>query len=202
MSGSDPVTNVYEFREFRLDTARRSLTRRGESVAITGKPFDALAYLLEHAGTVVSREELANALWPSTVVEDNNLSQTILALRRVFDDAPDTPRFIATVPRRGYQFIADVRASSGPLDPANRLSTPESRSLTRFAPYLLAFAAMVGFGVWYASVGGRELARMTGATVPANRLNVLPTRSPCSRSWISARAEIGSTSLPACTKKC
>ena len=174
MSGLDPVTGAYDFGEFRVETARRTLTRRGETVAITGKPFDALVYLLQHAGTVVPREELANALWPSTVVEDNNLSQTILALRRVLDDAPDTPRFIATVPRRGYQFIADVRASIGPLDSANRLATPESRGLARLAPYLLAFAAVAGFAIWYASLGGRELAKVSGATAPANRLNVLP----------------------------
>jgi TolB-like protein/DNA-binding winged helix-turn-helix (wHTH) protein/Flp pilus assembly protein TadD len=175
MSGCDPMTNAYEFGEFRLETARRSLTRRGETVAITGKPFDALVYLLEHAGTVVPREELANALWPSTVVEDNNLSQTILALRRVLDDAADTPGFIATVPRRGYQFIADVRAPLGPSAASpDRSLTPESRSLTRFASYLLAFAAVVGFAIWYASPGARELAGVSGAATPASRLNVLP----------------------------
>ena len=113
MSGCNPVSGTYEFGEFRLETTRRSLTRRGETVPITGKPFDALLYLLEHAGTVVSREELANALWTSTVVEDNNLSQTILALRRALDDAADTPRFIATVPRRGYPEWQSSRARLG-----------------------------------------------------------------------------------------
>ena len=173
MSGCDPVSGAYEFREFRLDTTRRSLTRRGETVAITGKPFDALVYLLEHAGTVVSREELANALWPSTVVEDNNLSQTILALRRVLDDAADTPRFIATVPRRGYQFIADVRTSIGAVDSANRLPTPESRRLARFAPYFFALVVVLGFAIWQASKGG-GVAEMSGAAAPASRPNVLP----------------------------
>src|SRR5688500_12250161 len=165
MSGLDRVTGAYEFGEYRLETERRSLTRRGETVAITGKPFDALVYLLEHAGTVVPREELANALWPSTAVEDNNLSQTILALRRVLDDAADTPRFIATVPRRGYQFIADVRAPFGPppVTSPDQSSSPESRGLARFASYLLAFAAVAGSAIWYASPGAREVAEGSGA---------------------------------------
>ncbi|HEX7080757.1 MAG TPA: winged helix-turn-helix domain-containing protein [Gammaproteobacteria bacterium] len=110
MSGTAPASGVYEFGEFRLDPARRLLARaHGEPVPITGKPFDALAYLVERAGTVVPRRELSQALWPSTVVEDNNLSQTVLALRRALGDTQSAPRFVATIPRRGYQFIAPVR---------------------------------------------------------------------------------------------
>ena len=77
MRGTVPANDVYEFGEFRLDPARRLLVRaHGEPVPITGKPFDALAYLVARAGTIVSRRELSQVLWPSTVVGDNNLSQT------------------------------------------------------------------------------------------------------------------------------
>lgn len=138
---------TYEFGEFRLDPAGRRLTRAdGGVVAITGKPFDALVYLVERAGTVVSRRELAHALWPTTIVEDNNLSQVVLALRRTLGDTQEAPRFIATVPRRGYQFVAAVRrADAAPAD-ATHVS-PAARPRLRHglvAAGVLAFAAVAG----------------------------------------------------------
>lgn len=110
MSGNAPTYRVYEFGDFRLDPARRLLTRaNGDPVPITAKPFDALVHLVERAGNVVPRRDLAQALWPAQVVEDNNLSQAVLALRRALGDTQDAPRFVATIPRRGYQFVAAVR---------------------------------------------------------------------------------------------
>ena len=100
---------IYEFGGFLLDAAQRSLLRTtGETVTVGPKAFDALVYLVEHAGQVVERGDLAAALWPRAVVEDNNLSQTILALRRALGDAESGQRFVVTVPRRGYQFVAEV----------------------------------------------------------------------------------------------
>src|SRR5687768_13853017 len=100
---------VYEFGGFLLDVAQRSLLRStGEAVTVGPKAFDALVYLVEHSGQVVERGDLAAALWPRTLVEDNNLSQTILALRRALEDAEAGQRFVVTVPRRGYQFVAAV----------------------------------------------------------------------------------------------
>lgn len=78
---------VYEFGEFRLDPRRRLLTRSGgERVPLTGKAFDALLYLAERAGEPVTRTALTDALWPSTVVEDNNLSQAISVVRRALGE--------------------------------------------------------------------------------------------------------------------
>lgn len=112
---NDPQILVYEFAGFELDPARRLLTRTGgEPVPLAGKPFDALVHLAQRAGTVVTRQALAAALWPTTIVEDNNLSQTIAALRRALGDSQDPPRFVATVPRRGYQFVATVRTRAAP----------------------------------------------------------------------------------------
>jgi Tol biopolymer transport system component/DNA-binding winged helix-turn-helix (wHTH) protein len=97
--------SVYEFGEFRLDPHKRVLTRAGgERIALTAKAFDALVHLIEHAGEVVTRTALNEALWPTTVVEENNLSQAISALRRALGED-----HVATVSRRGYQFTADVR---------------------------------------------------------------------------------------------
>ncbi|HEX6994902.1 MAG TPA: winged helix-turn-helix domain-containing protein [Gammaproteobacteria bacterium] len=161
-SGANPI---YAFGEFRLDPAGRRLTcTDGEVVAITGKPFDALVYLVERAGTVVSRRELAHALWPTTIVEDNNLSQVVLALRRVLGDAQDAPRFVATVPRRGYQFVAAVRRLQAAPDGPSLVPAPRPmRRHGLFAAGVLAVAAIAG--AWLAS---RDDAGAAGEGLPPN----------------------------------
>ncbi|HET7924154.1 MAG TPA: winged helix-turn-helix domain-containing protein, partial [Rhodanobacteraceae bacterium] len=95
---------VYEFGEVQLDPAQRRLEKKGEVVALHAKAFDALVYLVEHAGEAVSRRTLTEALWPKRVVEENNLTQAISALRRALGDD-----CIVTLAGRGYQFVADVR---------------------------------------------------------------------------------------------
>src|SRR5882672_2274372 len=96
---------AYEFGDFRLDPGRRRLERTdGAQLAVNAKAFDALVYLVEHAGEPVTRKALTEALWPKRVVEENNLTQAISALRRTLGDG-----YIATLAGRGYQFIAEVR---------------------------------------------------------------------------------------------
>jgi TolB-like protein/DNA-binding winged helix-turn-helix (wHTH) protein/Flp pilus assembly protein TadD len=108
MSASEPRP-IYEFADFRLDPWSRSLVRQsGERVAVKGKGLDALIYLIEHAGELVSRAALTKALWPTTVVEDNSLTQVVSELRRTL--GPDQ-RVIETVSGRGYQFVCSVRVS-------------------------------------------------------------------------------------------
>ncbi|MEO0365172.1 MAG: winged helix-turn-helix domain-containing protein [Pseudomonadota bacterium] len=106
MSTSAPP--IYEFGEYRLNATNRMLTNNaGKRIELTGKVFDALVYFLEHPGTVVDRQILLGALWPDTVVEENNLNQTVAALRRAIGHD-----YIQTVPRRGYQFAAEVQRKS------------------------------------------------------------------------------------------
>lgn len=111
---ADQSARVCEFGEFRLDPGRRVLLRRdGALVPLASKAFDTLAYLVEHAGIVVDKDELIRAVWPDTVVEENNLNQHISLLRRLFGEARGEHRYIVTVPSRGYQFVADVRRAAG-----------------------------------------------------------------------------------------
>jgi DNA-binding winged helix-turn-helix (wHTH) protein/TolB-like protein len=95
---------AYEFGAFRLDPAQRRIEKQGEAVTLHAKAFDALVYLVEHAGEPVSRRALTEALWPKRVVEENNLTQAISALRRALGED-----CIATLAGRGYQFVAEVR---------------------------------------------------------------------------------------------
>lgn len=101
---------VYEFEGFRLDCGRRQLLdRAGAAIIMPPKVFDTLRYLVEHRGQPLDKDELLRALWPGLVVEENSLNQNISLLRRVLGEKPAEHRFIVTIPRRGYQFVADVR---------------------------------------------------------------------------------------------
>ena len=101
--------DFYEFGRFRLDHARRRLLRDGGPVTLTPKVFDTLLVLVEHHGQRLSRSELIARIWPETSVGEHNLNQSIAVLRKVLDDNPRQPDYIATLPGRGYSFIAEVR---------------------------------------------------------------------------------------------
>lgn len=101
----------YEFGGFRLDTVMQVLVSpAGELIALPGRAYDVLRYLLERPGELVDKASLMRAVWPSTVVEDNNLNQCILVLRRALGESAGDRRFILTVPGRGFKLVAPVRA--------------------------------------------------------------------------------------------
>ena len=101
---------VFEFGDFRIDPRRRSLARcGGEVIALTPKQFDTLLYLVENADEVLDKDRIMDAVWPRMVVEENNLNQAISQLRRILGDDGAENRYILTVPRRGYRFVAEVR---------------------------------------------------------------------------------------------
>jgi DNA-binding winged helix-turn-helix (wHTH) protein len=96
------------FKAFRLDTANHLLWRDGDRVSIAPKTFDVLAYLVEHAGRVVTQDEIFEALWSETYVNPEVLRKYILEIRKTLGDRPDNPEFIETLPKRGYRFVAPV----------------------------------------------------------------------------------------------
>jgi predicted ATPase len=97
-----------QFHSFRLDTVNHCLWRADQRVSLTPKAFDVLRYLVEHANRLVTQEELLTALWPETYVNPEVIKKYILGIRKALDDPRDHPQFIATFPRRGYQFVAPV----------------------------------------------------------------------------------------------
>ncbi|HEY2472526.1 MAG TPA: tetratricopeptide repeat protein [Terracidiphilus sp.] len=101
---------VFRFGLFEADPAASTLTRNGVRVKIQDQPFQILTRLLERPGEVVTREELRQSLWPEgTYIDfDGSLNVILKRLRNTLDDDPENPRFIETVPRRGYRFIAPV----------------------------------------------------------------------------------------------
>jgi DNA-binding winged helix-turn-helix (wHTH) protein len=99
---------IFDFGDFRLDVARRLLLKGKDRqpVKLTSKAFDTLLYMVRHAGTIVGKDELMRAVWPDTVVEENNLSQNVFATRRALGEKQGENRYIATVPGRGFSFVA------------------------------------------------------------------------------------------------
>jgi TolB-like protein len=102
----------YEFGEFRIEATKRLLLRNGAPVALTPKVFDTLLHLVKSQGKVVENDERMRVLWPDTVVEENNLNQNISTLRRVLGENRGENRYIATIPGRGYSFIAAVSGAT------------------------------------------------------------------------------------------
>jgi DNA-binding winged helix-turn-helix (wHTH) protein/tetratricopeptide (TPR) repeat protein len=109
---------LYRFDGFELDPVARALTRESAPVPLTRKDLDVLVFLVSNAPRVVTKEELLQAVWPNSFVEENNLNQHISALRKALGDKAGC---IVTFPARGYQFTADVQVEH-PVD-----SLPESR---------------------------------------------------------------------------
>jgi DNA-binding winged helix-turn-helix (wHTH) protein/Tol biopolymer transport system component len=99
----------YEFAEFRLDETERRLMRGDKTVPLTPKVCDTLLYLVQNAGRIIEKDEFLNALWPGTFVEEANLAVNVSTLRKALGEAPDSNRYIETIPRRGYRFVAEVR---------------------------------------------------------------------------------------------
>jgi TolB-like protein/DNA-binding winged helix-turn-helix (wHTH) protein/tetratricopeptide (TPR) repeat protein len=104
-----PTKLSYEFGEFRLDTEKHRLLRDGEIVALTPKAVEALTVLIQRRGKLVERDELMNSVWGDTTVEPGNLDVTISRLRKALAENENGRKFIETVPRLGYKFVADVR---------------------------------------------------------------------------------------------
>jgi tetratricopeptide (TPR) repeat protein/DNA-binding winged helix-turn-helix (wHTH) protein/TolB-like protein len=116
----------YCFAGFRLDLICGCLTCAGNEVPLRYQSFQLLRYFVEHPGIVISKDELATAIWNDTSVTDNALVQCIVDIRRALDDDPHHPRFIKTSPKVGYRFIATVEAATDEAPSADDIDTPSS----------------------------------------------------------------------------
>jgi DNA-binding winged helix-turn-helix (wHTH) protein/tetratricopeptide (TPR) repeat protein len=99
---------VYEFNGFRLEASQRRLMCQGKPVPLKPKVFDLLLFLVEHSGDLIDKDDLMREVWRDTIVEDNNITVSMSMLRKTLGEDKESPRFIETVPRRGYRFVADV----------------------------------------------------------------------------------------------
>ena len=118
---------MYQFGEFRLDVAERVLTRTGCAVSLAPKALDVLIALVEKRGHIVEKEELMRRVWPDTFVEENSVAFNISVLRKTLGESSASPRYIETVPKRGYRFIADVSDVSATETP--EIAEPSEESV-------------------------------------------------------------------------
>ena len=127
MPGPVPKGTRYRFGPFELNTGEESLARSGSRVKIQDLPYRLLVMLLERPGEIVTREEVRQRLWPeNTFVEfDNSLGVAIRKVRDSLNDDAEAPRYVETIPRRGYRFVAPVSVlGSDAVAPPAEVVTP------------------------------------------------------------------------------
>ena len=107
---SSPGQVQYQFGSFRLIPTEKQLIRDGKAVPLQPKVFDTLLLLVESQGRLLEKDELLRRLWPDSFVEEVALAHNISQLRKALEERSDHARFIETVPKRGYRFIAPVES--------------------------------------------------------------------------------------------
>src|SRR6266480_3947953 len=157
------LRRIFCFESFEVDVVSGELRRQGLKIRLQDQPFRLLVLLLDHPGDVVTREKVREKLWPAdTYVDfDHSLNTAVRKLREALGDSAEAPRYVETLARRGYRFIAPVAprrtaevAHSASADvvsvrllPAERLSTSARRLLTFAIVVTICAAALVAYGV-------------------------------------------------------
>jgi Tol biopolymer transport system component/DNA-binding winged helix-turn-helix (wHTH) protein len=171
----NPLLQQYEFGPFRLDPAERRLLRAGEPIPLAPKVFDLLLVFVRRPGQILEKEELLSAVWPDTIVEENNLSVNISTLRKALGEGPNEHTYIETLPRRGYRFVASVR-EVGEQNPVEKIrpAVPVKPSLRLLRPsVLLAAIAVAIVLIAVFAYAWRKLAH-AGASEAAAPVRVVP----------------------------
>ncbi|MGP0018302.1 MAG: winged helix-turn-helix domain-containing tetratricopeptide repeat protein [Candidatus Sulfotelmatobacter sp.] len=138
-----PASDSYRFGQFVLDPRRRALSRAGSPVFLTPKAFDVLKFLVQNPNRLVTKEELLQAVWGDTFVEEGNLTQYISHLRKALGDNSEDTRLIVTIARKGYQFTGNVGAiaEAGDISKPTPVRIPATESRQSDMPPVLDFRA-------------------------------------------------------------
>ncbi len=180
MQATTPRTDIFRFGIFQLDLKACELRKSGLKVRLQDQPFRVLTLLIERAGQVVTREELRQRVWPSNIYVDfdQGLNNAIKKVREALGDSADSPRFIETVARHGYRFIADVNSAPGlAAEPQSQL-----RLRTVWSGILIgstaAVLAAVGLWVWHGSAmrAGPSAQKVILAVLPFENLSGDPDK--------------------------
>ena len=126
----DVETMIYEFKGFRLDRAERRLLHHGRPVQLKPKIFDLLLYLVERQGQLVEKDELMREIWPNTIVEENNITVSMSMLRKILGEDRGGRKFVETVARRGYRFVAEVKEISRDRSAIDAVVIPSGTAVT------------------------------------------------------------------------
>lgn len=152
VEASPPFRNL-RFGPYEADLSTGELRRDGSKVSLQDKPFQILALLVQHPGELVTREELRSRLWPADTFVDfeHGLNTAVKKLRQALDDSPEQPRYVETLPKRGYRFLAPVdvdgAATESPVPrPATALDVqdPARPQRARWRVHAVWLAAVIG----------------------------------------------------------
>jgi TolB-like protein/DNA-binding winged helix-turn-helix (wHTH) protein/Tfp pilus assembly protein PilF len=183
------TNRFFEFGPYRLDRHALVLLRDGAIVPLTPKVFDTLMVLVEHRGSVVSKDELLHSVWPDSFVEESNLSQNISVLRKALGQSGDQLTYIETAPKRGYRFVAEVKVSLvlpnslktdvaiAPVEPplAAVQTQPTSHFRRRAAAVVGTTVFLCAMGFWYYHHRGTGVAGVNSiAVLPLKNLSGSP----------------------------
>jgi TolB-like protein/DNA-binding winged helix-turn-helix (wHTH) protein/Flp pilus assembly protein TadD len=171
MRASSPPSSAYRFGDFTLDLQAGELRKQGVKLKIQGQPLEILAMLLERRGQMVAREEFQKKLWPSDTFVDfeHGLNAAVRRLREALNDSAETPRYVETLARRGYRFIAAAEGCEQPQ---------EAQIARRHSKYVLA--GLLGLGLAVALLAGlalramRERSRVAASRSRIQSVAVLP----------------------------
>ena len=153
------INHFHRFGEFTVDGDQKVLLRNDSPLPLAPKVFDTLLILLDSRGRIVEKEELMKRLWPDSFVEESNLTFNIQQLRKALGDSARQPRFIETVARRGYRFIAEVNGNSAlPIAAKTELSSASSalslparrRSYLSIAALAVVMVGSIACALWFA----------------------------------------------------
>lgn len=186
MAKSPDISNLYTFGDFRLEAAQRRLCRGEASIALTPKTFDLLLFLVENEGRLLRKEDLLTSVWPDAAVEENNLNVAVSALRKALGES-EGRRFIETVPKAGYRFVAPVIKLSENVPEAKdertwipETPTPPSREASLEYPRRYRWVLLALFIVALTTLGLMVVQKRVFPKRPAatpRRLAILPFKN-------------------------
>jgi DNA-binding winged helix-turn-helix (wHTH) protein/TolB-like protein/Tfp pilus assembly protein PilF len=169
--------HLYSFGPFRFNSLERQLTRDGAPVLLTSRVLDLLGVLVENPGRLLEKEELLKTVWPDSHVEEANLTVNMSVLRKALGETPGE-KYIETIPKKGYRFIAEVRVleATAPSEESEALPPEADMKVPRRRKFLMALAGVAGValvggtGAWiYRNSGQRETQRI--AVLPFRNLS-------------------------------
>ena len=154
MQAPSPLTDIVRFGIFQLDLTARELHKAGVKVKLQDQPFRVLALLVDRAGQIVTREEFRQKVWPTDVYVgfDQGLNNAIKKVRDALGDSADSPRFIETVDRHGYRFVAPVSAvPARPSEPRFHFGSRTLRNTAFIGLITLSLIAAFAYWAWHES---------------------------------------------------
>jgi len=169
------IGHCYQFGEFTVDCDQKVLLRNGSPLPLAPKVFDTLLFLVDNNGRLVEKDELIKQLWPNTFVEESNLTFNIQQVRKILGDNAREPRFIETVAKRGYRFIAEVTDTNQKPQPdstatveSEKLSPAEFRPALKkpYLPVVLASSILLLAAVVFAAWFIKSRSTVAGSLVP------------------------------------